>query len=344
MSVTRWPSGPTFHRMQQLSKPVLVTKGNFCFGFERCKGSIEKYNAVIRRVSDWSLIGQRPSGISRLCHIGDPKYSWEPEWHISGGLIIYLSRREMVFEVWDTFLRESRSMPGTPSGGIVKDLLTSPAGNVVIALYTDFKIYIWRNLTWKKLQGSIAHELRIFFVQDVAYLDRPTLNGLHLMMMDQRCRFLRYAQSHSKDQDPDEIRIGLFSDGTYVTRSQEQVPGGFASKYTIIANGAKQRAFYHYQAANYIWRTDSDAAIVLDTYIVTTGLGLVHFWSKAGKLVKSYRLGAKYEGCRGIALAGQHTVIAFDDRLTEATVWEFPRHDINDFASPTVPGRRYALE
>ncbi|KAJ6003654.1 hypothetical protein N7522_006346 [Penicillium canescens] len=235
-------------------------------------------------------------------------------------------------------------MPGSPSGGMVKDLITSPAGNIVIALCTDFKIYVWKGLTWRKPQGPIMHELRISSVQDVAYLDRPTLNGIHLITNDQRSKYFRYTKSHSKEQESDVARIGPFSDGTYVTRTQEQIPGGFASKYTIIANGAKQREFYHCEAAKSIWRTDSDAAIVMDTYIVTTGQGLVNFWSKAGRLVKSYRLGAKYEGWRGIALAGKHTVIAFDDTLTEATVWEFPQQGPEECAPPLALGKRHTLD
>ncbi|KAJ9484643.1 hypothetical protein VN97_g8725 [Penicillium thymicola] len=116
--------------------------------------------------------------------MGNLKYPWEPEWHISGALVIHLSRQEMIFEVWDTLLRESRSMPGSPGGGMVKDLLTSPAVNIVIALCTDFKLYVWKDLTWSKCQRSIAHELRIFSVQDAAYLERATLSGIHLITID----------------------------------------------------------------------------------------------------------------------------------------------------------------
>ncbi|KAJ6018461.1 hypothetical protein N7499_003742 [Penicillium canescens] len=231
----------------------------------------------------------------------------------------------MVFEVWDTLLRESRNMPGCINVGIIKELSTSPAGNIVVALCTDFKIYVWRNLTWRNIQGSIAHDLRIFSVQDVAHLGRLTLNGIRLITIDKRSEFVPYTRSDSQHQEPDAARIGRFSDGTYVTRTQAQVPGGFASKYTIIANGEQRHEFYHCNGANCIWRTDSDAAIVMDdTYIVTAGQGFVNFWSKAGKLVSTHRLGAKYKEWRGIALAGKHTVIAFDDTLTEATVWDFP--------------------
>jgi hypothetical protein len=334
MSVTKWPAEPTFHRKPQLLQPVLFTKGNFCFGYERCTRSTGTYRAVVRRVRDWSLMGQRPSGLTRLDRIGNRMYPWEPEWHISGALVIHLSRRKMIFEVWNTLLRESCSMPGSPGSGMVKDLLTSPAGNIVIALCIDFKIYVWRDLTWSKVHGSIAHELQIFSVQDAAYLERATLNGIYLVTTDQRKQFFRYTRSHPKDQEPEIGRTEPFSDGTYVITTQEEVPGGLSSKYTIIANGTRIREFYHCRAASFAWYSDFHAAIVMDTYIVTIGQGSVSFWSKAGRMVKSYRLGARYQGCHGIALAGKHTVIAFDDTLTEAILWEFPRQCPDDCAPP----------
>lgn len=50
--------------------------------------------------------------------------------------------------------------------------------------------------------------------------------------------------------------------------------------------------------------------------------------------MRGYRLGVIYEGCHGLALAGKHTLIVFDDTLAEATVWEFPRQTADEYAPP----------
>jgi hypothetical protein len=50
-------------------------------------------------------------------------------------------------------------------------------------------------------------------------------------------------------------------------------------------------------------------------------------WALPWWLVRSHQLGSKYRVRRGIALVGKYTVFAFDDELTEATIWEFGRDD-----------------
>jgi hypothetical protein len=189
MSVIRWPSRPTLHHKPQLQRPILFTEEKVCFGYERCMESPERYNAVVRLLLDWILMGKHSSRLARLQQIRKLKYPWDTEWHISGDLLIHLSHRETNFEVWDTLLRGSQSMTGSSGGGMAKDLLTSPAENIVIALKTDSKVYVWLDLKWSKVQGSIAHELQIFSLQDRAYLERATLNGIYLVTIYQRRQF-----------------------------------------------------------------------------------------------------------------------------------------------------------
>jgi hypothetical protein len=91
-------------------------------------------------------MGERPSGLEQLWDDYDHRCKPDPQWHILGDLVIQFSRKEMIFEVWETFLRRSQRLPGSPNVGIIKELSTSLIGNVVVALCTDFKVYAWRNL------------------------------------------------------------------------------------------------------------------------------------------------------------------------------------------------------
>lgn len=244
MSVGKWPGGPTFYHKPLLMRPALFAQGRHCFGYEMEHSSSGDSSVVVRRVSDWSLMGECPSGLL-WGDIADPKRALKTQWHLSGNSIIQFSQNSLIFEMWDTFLGRSRRMPGSPSIAHITDLLTSPTNNVVIALCADMTIIVWSNLVFKNTGGS-AHNLQDFqdfFVQDAAYLNRLTLHSIHLATIDRWSQSIPHTGNKTPVQIPDTVVIDTFSDGTCITRTREHLPEGMLQSILLSRKGPRDANF-----------------------------------------------------------------------------------------------------
>ncbi|KAJ5742552.1 uncharacterized protein N7511_011285 [Penicillium nucicola] len=338
MSVTVWPrlqsqSEPDFLNKPELRNPRIFGGGRLCLGYE--KMGFESWNLVVRRISDWGLVGERSLFQGRPLLINNDSD------------LVVLHSKDGEIHIWNPFQAEPWKLEHDHTIFERPKILPNGTGFVTTSrkseenIFEDVRVVVCQSVFWPDTKNCPDIELTSFCVPLLSYFPGIETRGYHALynfsviweigrngILFYSSLIGKIAISYSGEElgmtlDKKEEIIGEFADGTRVIHHKDQT--AYAPSYVRIMKDDKL-GFELRHCNDFI-----GILLFLDTFLIIVDkdieFPLPHLrfrvFTRDGDMIYGLRLGPEYSTSYPRIFEEGHSIVLYTKDLSKATVWDF---------------------